>query len=72
LIAQPHLLKQAASPSATPWYDKQGATFADAIALVRMKIWAAQKLESSCCTPHDKSFNANLIAHLTKQLAYAA
>ncbi|HEY3329137.1 MAG TPA: transposase, partial [Capsulimonadaceae bacterium] len=47
LIAQPHLLKQAASPSATPWYDKQGATFADAIALVRMKIWAAQKLESS-------------------------
>ncbi len=62
-----------ATPRSAAWYAKSLPTFADAIALVRRRLWhASETFSTSSETPDIRKVPAPLFNRLIESLAYAA
>lgn len=66
LQSEPCLVRQAA------WYAKDHATFSDAIALVRRKLWPCAVFSTSSAEPDSEKLMAALLERMTETLCYAA
>lgn len=54
------------------WYEKESATFADAIASVRRSIWSQESFQTSCLETEMIKIPRPLFERLTETLCYAA
>jgi hypothetical protein len=72
LLAHPGL-SQAPTPCCqTAWYAKALPTFADALALVRRRLWASILFQTSPLAPDPHKIPGTLLDHLCHLLCYAA
>ena len=72
LLAHPYFLQQQPLLRQASWYPKATPTFADAIALVRRRIWQAQGFVRSTVTPEQTKPLLKTYEHLIEALCYAA
>ena len=56
----------------TAWYRKEQATFSDAIAFVRRKLWAARYCVDSLSQPQSTEFVSDFMKQLLDSLSEAA
>ena len=56
----------------TAWYTKSWPTFADALALVRRRLWASLLFQTSVSPAHPEEIRSPLLEHLCELLCYAA
>ena len=64
--------QQEVEAKSSAWYIKRHPTFSDALALVRMQLWQAQKLSTSPSKTEVNNLNEPLIKHLCTMMARAA
>jgi hypothetical protein len=72
LLAHPTLSAPAALLPHTAWYAKPLPTFADALAVVRRRLWASLLFQTSPLAPDPQKIPRTLVDHLCGLLCYAA
>jgi hypothetical protein len=72
LLAHPHVCRGARSLQQTAWYTKSRPTFADALALVRRRLWASVLFQTSPLATDPQKIPGMLLDHLCDLLCYAA
>jgi hypothetical protein len=72
LLAHPMLINQTTPLLHTAWYAKPLPTFADALAVVRRRLWASLLFQTSPLTADPQKIPRTLVDHLCGLLCYAA
>lgn len=72
LLAHPTLSAPAAPRPHTAWYAKSLPTFADALAVVRRRLWASLLFQTSPWAADPQKIPRTLVDHLCGLLCYAA
>jgi hypothetical protein len=72
LLAHPAMTEQADAPAPTAWYVKPHPTFADALALVRRRLWVALLFPTAASTSDPEKMPPTLAQRWCDLLCYAA
>lgn len=72
LLAHPTMRTAAVPLPYTAWYAKPLPTFADALALVRRRVWTSLLFSTSPVAPDLQKISSTLLDHLCSLLCYAA
>ena len=72
LLAHPAMTDQSSCLPHTAWYVKPLPTFADALAVVRRRLWASLLFQTSPLTADTQKIPRTLVDHLCGLLCYAA
>jgi hypothetical protein len=72
LLAHPAMTDVVPPIPHTAWYDKPQPTFADALALVRRRLWTSLLFQPSPLAPDPNKIPRALLDHLCTLLSYAA
>jgi DDE superfamily endonuclease len=72
LLAHPELSRHPVLCSQSAWYAKALPTFADALALLRRRLWMALLFQTSPRAPDSEKIPSTLLDHLCHLLCYAA